>query len=342
MHRPVFLILLCCSTINNLFAQQKIDSLRAHYIQEYPNHFFIWPVVKYRSLSFEVRDADRNRNKVLFRPNNAASLGVGLYLFEIGIELTFAVPVEERAKEIYGKTKARDLQLNVLTKSWGIDLYRQRYTGFYKDDTRVKIPASQPYPQRPDIETRNFGVSGVYVLNNKKFSLRSAYNYAERQLRSEGSFIGYGTLNSFKLNADSSLLGANTLKGFGIGADFKDLRYTTLSIAPGYSYTLTVNKVFINGTLTIGPAHHWVYFRGADDKDRYDISFNATYSLRLAAGYNSDRIFGGLGLVVQSRVVKFEDVRFENSSQTLRFLIGYRFRERGILEKRAWDFFPVF
>jgi hypothetical protein len=321
-------------------AQQGVDSLRAFYVQEYPNDFFIWPVLKYRSLSFEVRDRDNAKNKVSFRPNNTSTFGLGFYVFDVGFEVTFAVPLGEQQKLIYGESKARDLQINVLTKSWGIDVYRQKYSGFYKDDYRVKIPKKTPYPQRPDIVTRNFGVSGFYVLNHREFSLRSSYNYAERQLRKRGSVILYGTLNSFKADADSAILSPSTRIGFGEGADFEDIRYTTLSVAPGYSYNLVVKKFFVNGTLTFGPAHHWVYYQKEDATDRYDVSFNATYSLRLALGYSNDRVFGGIGLVAQGRVVKFEDIRFENASNTLRVLVGYRFEEKGILKKHIWDFIP--
>ncbi len=321
-------------------SQQTVDSLRANYIQEFPDYFFIWPVLKYRSLSFEVRDRNNDNNRISFRPNNTSSFGLGFYLFEVGFEVTFAVPLGEQQKQIFGESKARDLQINVLTRSWGVDLYHQKYSGFYKDDVSVKIPKATPYPQRPDIETRNFGISGFYVFNHQKFSLRSSFNYAERQLRRKGSFMLYGTINSFKTEADSAILSAAARSDFGNGADFEDLRYTTLSVAPGYSYNFILKKFFVNGTLTVGPAHHWVYYQEENGAEHYDVSFNATSTLRLAVGYNSDRIFGGVGLVIQSRAVKFGDIRFGNASSTIRFLIGYRFKEKGLLKKRVWDFVP--
>jgi hypothetical protein len=150
----------------------------------------------------------------------------------------------------------------------------------------------------------------------------------------------YGTINSFKAEADSAMLSSAVQVGFGEGSDFEDLRYTTLSVAPGYSYNFILKKFFINGTLTIGPAHHWVYYQTEDGTEHYDVSFNATTTLRLAVGYNSDRVFGGIGLSIQSRAVAFEDIRFENASSTFKILIGYRFKEKGLLKKRAWDFIP--
>lgn len=335
--RWIFLAIILVSGYT-ISAQRAVDSLRAFYIQEYPNNFFIWPVVKYRSLTFAVRDKSNENDRVVFKPNNTASVGFGFYLFEVGFELTFAAPVNERQQQIFGETKARDLQLNILTKSWGADVYFQKYSGFYKDDLRVK--GSIEGENRPDISTRNFGISGVYVFNHQKFSLRSAYNYAERQLKKKGSIILYGTINSFKAEADSAMLSTAAQIGLGDGSDFEDIRCTTLSVAPGYSYNYILKKFFVNGTLTVGPAHHWVYYQTEDGAEHYDVSFNATTTLRLALGYNSDRIFGGVGFVVQSRAVTFEDIRFENASNTFRILIGYRFVEKGVLKKRAWDFIP--
>lgn len=341
MHKG-FLFVFILSLYFGASAQQSADTLRTFYVQEYPDDFFIWPVLKYRSLFFEVRDHADNEDRIVFRPNNAATFGLGFYVFEIGFEVTFAIPLGEDQINIFGESDARDLQANILGKSWGVDLYHQKYSGFYKDDSRVTIPKATPYPQRPDVNTRNFGVSGFYVFNHQKFSLRSSYNYAERQLISKGSVILYGTINSFHLTADSAILGEPAREGLGAGSDFVNLKYTTMSIAPGYSHNLVYKRFFVNGTFTLGPAHHWITVKPENGKERNDIGFNSTYSVRLAVGYSSDKIFGGIGWVVQSRVVRFEDIRFENSSQTLRILIGYRFRERGILEKRAWDFIPFF
>jgi hypothetical protein len=323
-----------------LAAQAKVDSLRSHYIQEYPDRFFVWPVIKQRQLSFEVVDKEEDQGEVQFIPNNEFTMGLGFYVLELGFEVTFGIPLNEKNKEIYGESKARDWQLNILGKKWGADVYYQKYTGYYINDSRTSIPSGQPFPQRPDISTTNFGVSGVYIFNHRRFSLRSSYTYAERQLKSKGSFLLYGTLNSFTLSADSAILTEPVQAELGTGSDFKSLRYTTLSFAPGYSYNLIWRKLFLNGSLTVGPAHHWVRYEEQNGNVRDDISINSTASLRFAVGYNSDRVFGGIGISGQTRIVTFEDIKFSNSSVLFKAVIGYRFREFGFLKKRVWDFVP--
>lgn len=320
-----------------LKAQETYDSLRAYYIQEYTDRFMVWPVLKQRSLSFSVRDRRQLKQRIDFYPNTSFTLGVGAYLFETVIEVTFAIPLDEKRKAIYGESTARDLQVNMLSKKFAGDIYYQKYSGFYIDDKRISVPSGAPFTQRADIVTRNFGIGGIYVFNNRKFSLRSAFNYVDRQVHSRGSFIIGAAINSFKLTADSVVLTPSALPAFGEGSAFELIRGTTLSIAPGYSYTLVWRKFFVNGTFALGPAHHWIRYREGNSVED-DITINTASIVRLGLGYNSDRYFGGLGFSAQSRAVNFGDTRFINTTSMFRAVVGYRFKEFGILKKRAIDF----
>src|SRR6478609_9089153 len=68
------------------------DSLRAHYIKPYPDHFFFWPVLKQRSQDFELKSLSDPKDKLNYKSNKPYSLGLGMYLFDVSLELTFAVP----------------------------------------------------------------------------------------------------------------------------------------------------------------------------------------------------------------------------------------------------------
>lgn len=336
-----FLIFLLASSTGfsqyNQTARERKDSIRAEYIEDYPKDFAVWPMLKYRALTFSIEDGKQERPPIVFNPNNNLKLGAGFYLFDLSFEVSFAIPIAVRDESIYGKTKSTDLHLNLLTKSVSLDLYFQKYSGYYKDDGSVEIPGGEVYPQRPDITTRNLGFSAFYVWNNEKFSIRSSYNYADRQKKSAGSFILYGTVNSFKVDGDSSILSLPNQRELGEGSDFSHLLYTSMSIAPGYSYNLVLKRLFFNGTFALGPAHHWVFYQAEGIKGHYDILFNTAYTLRLAGGYSGNRFFTGAGLVLQTRAVRFENMRVESSSSVFRVVIGYRFREKGVMKERPLD-----
>ncbi|MFI5206181.1 MAG: DUF4421 family protein, partial [Candidatus Paceibacterales bacterium] len=318
-------------------AQDSSDSIRSKYIQRFPNYFFLWPVIKQRSTSFDVKN--QSNQKLTYKPNGNYGLGFGMYIFEIGFEVTFSVAPKPSEQAIYGHSNASDLQLNILGKSFGLDLFTQHYGGFYLTDSNKPVPGGTPYPDRPDISVWNTGMNGIYIFNKNKYSLRAAYNFSERQLRSGGSFILSGTINTFSLRADSAVYGNKYASAFGTTGDFVKLDYTTLSVAPGYAHTLVVNNFFINGSVSIGPANHWLHYESST-MERTEVTLNSFADLRLALGYNSDRFFTGVSFIAQVRNIKFEQLEFTHTNTTFKMVIGYRFKEFGILKYRAWDLLP--
>jgi hypothetical protein len=339
MIRRVILILLCFSG-GAVSAQERYDSLRAYYIEEFPEHFALWPVLKQRKLSFTVRDKVGGKERINFQPNNSFSLGVGGIVFDLLVEVTFAIPLNEKKTETYGETKVRDFQTNVLAKRFALDAYYQQYSGFYIDDKNYIISPGQPFPQRDDIYTRNYGINGIYVLNHRKFSLRSAFNYFDRQKKSNGSIIVGGLFNVFKIKADSAIIPGSTRPDFGQGNSFDVLRNTTLSIGAGYSYTYIWKKLFANATASVGPAQNWITYAEQNTEKTYG-QVNAFTSLRFGLGYNSNRYFGGISYTTQTRGVTFDDIRFSSTSSMIRMVAGYRFKKVGILKKRAVDLIPT-
>lgn len=317
-----------CLGIVPSFAQEQ-DTLSHNAIKSYSDYFFVWPVLKQRSLHFAARNPANNQ-LLEYRPNNAYTLGLGAHVFDVTLEFTVAVPLKEKDPSIFGHSRVRDFQVNALGRSWGADLFVQRYTGFYTRDENAI--AFHSYMVRPDMNARNVGVTGTYVVQPHKYSLRSAFNFSERQLVSGGSVMISGTLNGFKLAGDSALF--NVRDG---DAGFRKLRYTTLSLAPGYAYTFVRNHFFASGVLTVGPAHNWTYYLDENGKVKHDIRFDVFASVRVGAGYSTDTFFAGFNFSQQSRTVRFDDVRFANNSSTFRLVVGFRFREFGILRKSATD-----
>ena len=92
--------------------------------------------------------------------------------------------------------------------------------------------------------------------------------------------------------------------------------------------------------LSAGPAHHWVRYQLKTGELINDITIDSFVTARIGIAYNGDRIFGGIGFVTRSSVVKIADAEFSNSNGSFKILMGYRFREKGFLTRRAWDLLP--
>lgn len=317
------------------------DTLRDRYVKRYPDHLFVYPLVKQRSSSFTIQRRNIDQQALTFQPNLSVSLGLGLYVFDVGVELAYNVPIDERSTAQYGTSDVRDLSGLIVGNNWGLDFFTQKYEGFYVAGLPRVSLLDNGVAVRSDITLRSSGVNGFYVFNKRSFSLRSAYNFAERQYTSGGSWVLAGTFNTSNFDSDSVVLTKRLRANAGIGKTFGDLTFTTFSLAPGYTYNLIFKNWFLNISLAWGPAHHWIFYVDETGRPRYDIIINTFIDNRIALGYNSDRWFGGVSFVNLMRQVKFSEFQVTTNATNFKLLVGYRIPEKGILKKRAWDFLPL-
>lgn len=320
-----------------LAGAQDVDTT---YIKSYKDKFFLWPVTKQRQLSFRMQDPGGGKSAE-FKPNNSSSLGLGFYLFDLGLEVVFPLPLPQEREDTYGKTRATDLQLNILGRNWGADVVYQRYKGFYLSNPDVPVPPGAAYPQRPDIVTENLGINGFYVFNARRFSFRSAFTFADRQLRSSGGFLVAGTFNLFEIDGDSAILNPTYTALLGQTTQFTSLDLRTYSLAPGYAHNFVIKKnFFISLMLALGPALQDFRYTDVAGNQFINTRVNSFVDTRIALGYSNDRFFTGITLSAQLRNLVFEEIRFTSTSSTARILFGWRFRESGFLKKSVWDLLP--
>jgi hypothetical protein len=320
--------------------QPKVDSIHAQYVKTYRDHFMVWPVFKRRRLAFDLERRGENAESLRFLPNNSFSMGIGAHIFDVTFELSAAIPLDEKNIARYGESTSRDLGASVGGSNWGIDGMIQKYKGFYAANPDVIPLSSEPYPVRPDISMSHTGVLGIYAFNKNKYSLWSSYSHTERQLKSAGSLLLAGAVSSFRLQADSVVLSPESLLRLGATTSFRDMRSTTLGIGPGYGYSLIYGRLFFNLSLSVGPAHHWIFYRGNDGLDHYDIALNSYTDSRVSFGFNGDNFFSSISFVNQTTTTKVEDVFVNTETMAFRLVAGYRFREKGFLAKTWRDFFP--
>ena len=312
---------------------------RTNYIQRFPEYFFVWPVVKQRSTSFVLQSTKDSHQKLTYRPNVSYYAGAGTYIFGIGFQFVVAIPQRSSDIERYGESKAADWQANILGKNWGFDIFTQDYRGYYLDDPNTPIPASVPNPQRKDVRTTNTGVTGAYFFEKRRFSIKSTYNYFERQRKSAGSLLLSGNLNTFSLRADSSIYSTVYEAHFGHEANFSNVRYTTVAVAPGYAYNFIVHSWFLGASLAVGPGVNWINYQTTTGPVKSAVQLNVFTDVRLSFGYNGVRVFSGITYNRQSRNIRYENMRFTSSNDVIKFAVGYRFKTVGILKKSFIDYF---
>lgn len=212
-----------------------------------------------------------------YQPNNPVKGGIGIAIrntlinFNLGQEFNF---LRDKKR---GKTKAFDLQMHHYGGSYVVDLYIQKYRGFYTENEADEVTGLYP-----DLEIRQYGLHGQYVFNHKKFSYKAAFPQSEIQLRSAGSALLGGCVYYTEMTADSAFIknGSRALQNFQFGVN------------GGYVHTWVLdNHWFINASILVGVnvGNEKIRDFGRRRLEVYPFSFP-----RIAVGYNRDRWAVGL------------------------------------------------
>lgn len=321
-------------SINTAFSfAPPSDTTRDYYIEEYPEKFYIRPMFTLRNLSLELKSR-RNKTEINYHPNGNGYLGVSVFVFDIGLGISFKVPESKQSNSRFGETEYLDLQSNIYAKKWGADLSLQQYEGFYVNNPLQHFPEWQkddPYPRRNDLKINKLSANVFYIKNHKKFSYRSAYNQADRQRKSGGSFY-FGTKFLYQdISADTSLIPYNSRQNFELD-NFNWANFYSISILPGYTHTFIHKYFYINISLALGPSYLMSSYK-ENNKKSNDRQITTAINLRAALGYNSPRWIAGITFVNHSSNFMTEHLQISGETENIRIFLGYRFKEVGLLKK---------
>ncbi|MEM7107302.1 MAG: DUF4421 domain-containing protein [Bacteroidota bacterium] len=308
------------------------------YIQELNDKFYLRPLLTNRSISLDIEDQADRVSDILYEPTFNNYLGLGLYAFDVGVELSFRLRNNSQDPEIYGETDAFDFQANLYMKKWGADINFQRYSGFYlerPEDHYATWRSGDAFPQRDDLALNNLQLNAFYIFNHKRFSYRSAYNQADIQLKSAGSFLLGFTVSTFRFSGDSTLVPTQTQSDLPAELNISSGRFTALGILPGYTHNFICKQFYLNLSFSAGPAHLWSRY-STERKETNDLNIRPILNVRAALGYNSDSFFGGLSLVNQGVSYEISELDVNAVAGNVKLFVGYRFNERGFLTKQLF------
>ncbi|WP_222933128.1 DUF4421 family protein, partial [Fulvivirga aurantia] len=312
------------------YSIKKEDTLRATFIREFDDRLYLKPIFTIRSLSLEFADKNREADNINYKPSSNNFLGLGLYLFDIGLEVSFKLPQDDDdvPEEIFGETESFDFQTNIYARKWGADIAYQKYEGLYLEKPKNHIDSWQegdPYPVREDLNLKYVQANWFYVFNNQKFSYRSPYIQADQQLKSQGSTQLGMFFSNFKFSADSSLIPLSAREAFPRNENITNGRITTIAVLPGYAYTLTWNNIYLNTSLAVGPGNLWIKFEreGAEEEE---VKIRPVANVRAALGYNGDWFFGGITAVNQFVSGRIDNLDVNSNSANIKFFLGLRIK----------------
>lgn len=289
----------CLKAQSFKWLQTKNDT---SYISDHSNDLTVRLYGSRKYTNYKLHDREDNTT-VSYKPNDNFNVGFGFNYKFLGINFGFNMPFINNDNDIYGKTKYLDLQSHLYLRKLTVDFIGQYYKGYYLANPTDVISGFNPagnYPQRQDMHSLNLGLDVQYIFNDEKFSFRAAFLQNEYQKKSAGSVMLGASVYSFFFRADSSIVPSNSINP-EIYNRYNFTRTNIYSIAAGggYAYTYVYREhFFITASLMAEAGINYTILDNTITDDRKDhAGFQLNYTIRCAAGYNSERYFAGIHFV---------------------------------------------
>jgi len=250
---------------------------------------------------YGVRDY-RQRRELLFRPNSRLNVGIGFNYAFAGVNIGMNLPGANDDDNRYGRTRFLDAQSHLYLPRFALDLYLQRYEGYYLNKPQNWVENWQPgspHPQRGDLRTTSTGFNVQYIFNHRRFSYRAAYQQNAWQKKSAGTFLLGSECYLIRMRADSSVTApAGPSAPFFGGVSFDGSDVYSVGANAGYAHTFVYRSHFFL-TLSllggVGLGFTQLEVPAGEDLHKWGWHFNNT--ARIALGYNSARYFVGFSVV---------------------------------------------
>ena len=271
------------------FPPTAIDSI---YIGDYTNLLTTRAFLLFQNASLLLHPEGNNIPKIVYHPNANLRIGIAGFWRWFGLGLSIDNPFYKTDQAAYGKTTAIDLRINAYGRAVAGELFFQQYKGYYISSSE-KIDHSHYI--LPDMKSWSVGVSGYWILNSRRFSIRAAFIQNERQKKSAGSFVIRPAFLYCNISSEQGIIPPELVDLYQVPASkrFTSGTFYSLGISPGYLYTLVFLKnLYLTAGLFPGIAGQQSSFSNSLENDtRFEFAFQ--FSGRFAIGYNSRNWFLG-------------------------------------------------
>jgi hypothetical protein len=291
----VFLFL----AMNQIFAQPDTEIKKlspgnydSAYIADYTQVVTTRLFLLFQNASLLINPAGDKISKIVYRPNVNVRIGIAAFWKWFGLGLSIDNPFYKTDRDAYGKTTTLDLRVNAYGRFFAGELFFQQYRSFYissperQDGTHYVIP---------DMKTLSVGLSGYWIYNARRFSIRAAFIQNERQKKSAGSLMVRPAVLYYLITSDRGIIPEEIAQLYNIPSAnlITEGEFYSLGIAPGYAYTFVFLKNFyLMAAVFPGIAVQFSSFSNTHDVYS-DFEFAFQLSGRFALGYNSDKWFLG-------------------------------------------------
>jgi hypothetical protein len=298
-------------------------------IETYPKDYLIRPRFVYPEVTMNVTNRMFGKGeKFVYKPAMPGVVGLSLKIKKVYISAAIQLPISKQMEKVYGKTKFRDININIQGRilNWG--LFYRDYKGFYLKTYEPYYPNwnkdSLGYPKSPGLRIVEGGINLGFNFN-RNFSMNAAFAQGERQKKSAGSFLMGFTERYQRIEADTSFVPPTQGILYPNLDKLKYGNFTSTIIYLGMGYQFVIKKYIHFTTVAMAGAGFQFQSYVQTNKKRFWINYPTYAIFKSQLGYNGNHFFANLIYVTQFNTIPIKESRIRLFHNWIEFGTGVRF-----------------
>lgn len=253
--------------------------------------------------TFTLNELGQNTNTIEYEPNIPGLSKVGLNYDGFGA----AISLRNSAKELNtqkGHSQFIDVQLNYHNTIWGIDLYYQKYSGFFIKNSNQLGQNNGSFFLLPDLNYAHHGIMGRYSLTKSDFSLSGLMNQSDNVKETSGQYFVAGGIQQYRLDSDQTIVPTSLLGRNEDMDKLRELRTISLNLGLGAGKYWVSDSHYFIGTLLDVIGTLGLYDYKLTDKTLHSSYATISYNLKVGLGYAGESWKYGLSFYNDVTTVK--------------------------------------
>lgn len=281
----------------------------------------------FNSAPFSIKDDyELGVNKLKFKNNLRAVLGLGFAYRWFALRIGFALPGQLLAESKYGKTEYFDVGLKFSVKQTYCTLDLRSYRGYaIKDAYQWNDTLSKdktPNDLRPGTRAASISAN-VWWLLSKKYNMKAVLGTAGHFTGEAKTWYLKTSLNYFGINNDFGSIVPNELADSSDRTNASAVGAIDLGLIPGYAYSNRIKNWQFSIFAGLGGVIQSKFYT-IGSLTRSFIGVAPRVDFRLTGGYSKQKFFVLLATDFDIKSVKIQDLSYNQTFYSVKLIGGVR------------------
>jgi len=329
----IITLLLVILSLNSFAQKQTIESEKkprvpSENIEIFKRPYLIRPRFVYPLIWIDISSRLSGKGeKFIYKPTMPGVVGLSFKIKKVYVSAAVQLPPNKMLEKKFGKTKFRDINLNIQGRRLAWALFYRNYKGFYLDNYKNYYPNwnedSLGYPQLPGLRIIEGGLSLGFTFN-KDFSLNAAFAQGERQKKSAGSLLMGISERYQRINADTGFIPPTQGEHYPNLNKLEHGNFFSTILSIGYGYQVVVHHFHFTTVIMLGSGPQ-IQSYTLTDKKKFAFNVPTCANLKGQLGYNGDHFFTNLIYQTEFTTIPIKESKIRLFHHWLELGVGMRF-----------------